>query len=168
MSAEKKKQMGVLGLIVALVLVLFGGVLFVGAASGWFDDIRVTLDTEYVCEDGCDENMIDLDVAGYEELIKAKKSFIVFVDQTGCTTADKLRGFAQDYAKEKGIKMYRMMFEQVKESSLHNAVHYYPSVALVSKGKVVGALQADSDADAPVYNDYEIFVEWINKYLEKK
>ena len=165
MSAEKKKQMGVLGLIVALVVVLFGGVLFVGAASGWFDSTKVTLDAEYVCGESCDGEFMELDAAGYEELVKARKSFVVFVDQGGCTTADRLRGFMQDYAREKGVKIYRMMFEQVKESSLHNAVHYYPSVALISKGKVVGALQADSDADAPAYNDYETFKEWMKKFF---
>lgn len=166
MSAEKRKQLGVLGLIIALVAVLFGGALFVGAASGWFDHAEVTLSSEYICGETCDGELMTLDVSGYEELMAAKKSFIVFVDQGGCTTADRLRGFMQDYAKEKGIKVYRMMFEQVKESSLHENVHYYPSVAVISKGKVVGALQADSDEDAGAYNDYDIFKEWIEKYLK--
>lgn len=167
MSAEKKKQIGVLGLIVALVVVLFGGVLFVGAVSGWFDS-KTVLDAEYVCGGNCDEEFMELDATGYEGLVAAKKSFVVFVDQGGCTTADRLRGFVQDYAREKGVKVQRMMFEQVKESSLHEQVKYYPSVAIVSKGKVTGYLQADSDADAPAYNDYESFKNWMNKYLEEK
>ena len=165
MSAEKKKQMGVLGLVIALVVVLFGSILFVGAVSGWFDSGKVALDAEYVCGGNCDGEYIELDAAGYQELVEARKSFVVFVDQGGCTTADKLRGFVADYARERGIKVYRMMFEQVKESSLHEYVKYYPSVAMVSKGHVVGYLRADSDEDASAYNDYTAFQGWMGRYL---
>lgn len=166
MSAEKKKQMGALGLIIALVAVLFGGVLFVGATSGWFDSTKVTLDSEYVCGEMCDGGLMELNAEGYNELEAKEKSFVVFVDQEGCTTADKLREFVQNYTREMGIKAYRMMFAQVKESSLHNNVKYYPSVAIVSKGRVVGALRADSDEDAAAYNDNVAFRAWIEKYLK--
>ena len=171
MGAEKKKQMGVLGLVIALVVVLFGGVLFVGAASGWFDSAEVVLDAEYRCEGECDGEFLEgaggsgLTAAEYEELVAAGKSFIVFVDQGGCTTADRLRGYVQDSAREAGVKVYRMMFSEVKESSLHEFVKYYPSVVVVSRGKVVGYLKADSDEDAPAYNDYGAFREWISRYL---
>ena len=77
MSAEKKKQMGVLGLVIALVVVLFGGVLFVGAVSGWFDGSKVTLDPEYYGE-GAD--FMELSAGEYDGLVEAKKSFVVFVD----------------------------------------------------------------------------------------
>lgn len=165
MSAEKKKQAGVLSLVIALVVVLFGSVLFMGLVSGWFDNTKVTLNEEYICKEDCNEGYMELDVAGYEELMEAKKSFVVFVDQGGCDTADRLRNFVSDYAKEKGIKIYRMMFSEVKETSLHESVKYYPSVAIVSNGKVVGALRADSDEDASAYNDYFDFTKWIGKHL---
>ena len=166
MSAEKKKQMGVLGLIVALVVVLFGGVLFVGAASGWFDNTKVVLDAEYICKETCDEELMDLDVAGYEGMTTAKKTSVIFVDQNGCTTADRLRGFIMDYAREKGIKVNKIMFEQVKETSLHDNVKYYPSVVILNKGNVIGWLKADSDEDAEAYNNYDAFKAWMGKYLE--
>lgn len=162
MSAEKKKQMGVLGLVIALVVVLFGSILFVGAVSGWFDNSKVTLDPEYV---GAGTDFMELDAAGYEGLVAAKKSFIVFVDQDGCTTADRLRGFVSDYAVATGVKVYRMMFSEVKKTSLHDNVKFYPSVAMISKGKVVGTLRADSDEDASAYNDYEAFKTWMGRYL---
>ena len=165
MSAEKKKQMGVLGLIVSLVVVLFGGVLFVGAVSGWFDNTKVSLDAEYVCKGDCGERIMPLTVDEYEGLVKAKKSFIVFVDQDGCTTADRLREYVTNYAAEVGIKVYRMMFAEVKGMTLGEKVKYYPSVALVSKGEVVGWLRADADEDAAAYNDYGAFKEWMGKYL---
>lgn len=165
MGAEKKKQVGVLGLVIALVVVLFGSVLFVGAASGWFDDAKVTLDAEYYGEFG---DFMELDAAGYEALVAEKKSFVVFVDQGGCTTADRLRGYVSEWASTAGVRVYRMMFSEVKESSLHEYVKYYPSFAVVSRGAVAGFLRADADEDAAAYNDYGEFVGWVGKYLQDR
>ena len=159
---DKNKHGGVLGLIVALVVVLIGGVVFVGAVSGWFDDPKITLDSEYYGEGA---EFMELTAGEYEGLVGAKKSFLVFVDQGGCTTADRLREYVTQYMTETGILVYRMMFAEVKESSLHSEVKYYPSVAVISKGKVVGYLRADADEDAEAYNSYDAFKEWISKYL---
>ena len=167
MGKEKKKQARVLGLIVALIVVLFGGLLFVGAVSGWFDDDKVILDNEYVNFEYDDEQSFyeELDAGKYDELVRLKKSFIVFVDQDGCTTADKLREYIIEYEKEVKIAVYRMMFSEVKESSLHEFVKYYPSVALVDRGVVRWYLRADSDEDDDFYNNYEVFKGWMNQHL---
>ncbi|MDO5451523.1 MAG: hypothetical protein Q4F56_00325 [Candidatus Saccharibacteria bacterium] len=162
MSAEKKKQMGVLGLVVALVVTLFGSLLFVGAVGGWFDGQKVTLDPEYYGEGA---EFMELSADEYEQLIEAKKSFVVFVDQDGCTTADRLREYMTKYMTETGISVYKMMFAEVKESSLHEVVKYYPTVAMISRGHVVGFLRADVDEDARFYNNYEDFREWMGRYL---
>ena len=69
MSKDKKKQVGVLGLVIALVVVLIGGVLFVGAVSGWFDDPKVTLDAEYYGEGA---EFMELTASEYEGLVEAK------------------------------------------------------------------------------------------------
>ena len=162
----KKRKPGALGLVIALVVVVFGGVLFMGAVSGWFSDNKVVLDEEYYCSESCEgEDFMSLTISEYEELIKEKKSFLVFIDQGGCTTADRLREYVSNYALEHGLKVYRMMFSEVKESSLHDQVKYYPSVAMVSRGNVISYLRADSDEDAILYNDYEAFKEWMGRYL---
>lgn len=162
MADGENKNGGVLALVIALVVVLIGGVLFVGAVSGWFDDPKVKLDAEYYA-DGAE--FMELSAGEYEGLVEAKKSFIVFVDQGGCTTADRLREYVTRYMTETGILTYRMMFEEVKESSLHEQVKYYPSVVVISKGRVMGYLRADSDEDAEVYNNYDAFKAWMGKFL---
>ena len=165
MGKDKKKQLGVLGLIVALVIVLIGGLIFMGAVAGWFDDPKVVIDSEYTCdsESGCD--YMGLTAEEYDELVKAQKSFVVFVDQDGCTTADRLRGYVSDWAASRGIKVYQMMFAEVKESSLHDYVKYYPSVVVVDKGTVRAWLRADSDEDAEMYNNYDVFNDWMGRYI---
>ena len=162
------RNWGVGKLVLALVVVVLSGVLFVGAASGWFDGgKKVVLDAEYVCRAECDGEFLEgeseagLNAREYEELIAAKKSFILLVDQGGCTTAERLKGYMRDFMKEAGGKAYRMMFSEVKNSSLHEKVKYYPSVVVVSRGEVIGFLRADSDEDAKMYNDYEEFKGWL-------
>ena len=162
-AVEKNKQKSALGLIVGLIVVLTFSVLFVGAVSGWFDDSMVVLDKEYLCNEECE--MMDLTVDKYEELVKGRASFVVFVDQDGCTTADKLRGFVQNWADDNGVRVYKMMFSDARKTSLHDYVRYYPSVAVVSKGKPVAWLRADEDEDSDAYNREEAFKEWIGKYL---
>ena len=161
--AKKQKQTG--WLIVALVAVVGGGVLFMGAVSGWFSQ-SFKLDAEYYCSEECEEQMVELSAEGYTELVENKKSFVVFVDQGGCTTADRVRQYMTDYTKEAGIKVYRMMFEQAKETTMHDYVKYYPSVVMVSKGKVLAFLRADEDEDAEMYNNYDVFKEWMQKYMK--
>lgn len=162
------RNWGVGKLVVALVAVVLSGVLFVGAVSGWFDwGKKVVLDAEYVCGAECDGEFLEgesgagLNAREYEELIAAKKSFILLVDQGGCTTAERLKGYMRDFMKEAGAKAYRMMFSEVKNSSLHEKVKYYPSVVVISRGEVIGFLRADSDEDAKMYNDYEEFKGWM-------
>ncbi len=170
-SKQGWRSWGVGKLAVALVVVVLGGVLFVGAASGWFDGgKKVVLDAEYVCGTECDGEFLEgesgagLTASEYEELIVAKKSFILLVDQGGCTTAERLKGYMRDFAKEAGVKVYRMTFSEVKNSSLHEKVKYYPSVVVVSRGEVIGFLRADSDDDAKMYNDYEEFKGWLRGF----
>lgn len=160
--STKKKQRNIIWLVLMLVVVVVGGVLFVGAVSGWFGEQKVVLDAEYY---NAQSGFTDLTAQEYEELVGAKKSFVVFVDQGGCTTADRLREYVGRYMEEAGVSVYKMMFAEVKESSLHEFVKYYPSVVIVSRGQVVAYLRADSDDDAKVYNNYEDLEGWMKRFL---
>ena len=154
-------------LLIGVFLVVGGGVLFVVAVSGGFDGTpKAEIDAEYRCGDNCDGEYMELSVGEYEKLVAEKKSFVVMVDQGGCKTADNLKKFVTEYAKTKGIKVYKMMFEDVKKTSLHDFVKYYPSVAVISKGKIIGFLRADADEDSDAYNKYDAFEAWANRYLK--
>lgn len=170
-SATMKKKLAglkVWQLVLLLLIVVGGALLFVGAVGGWFGKSEIILDAEYYCNGSCDNAMMELDGAEYEKLVKNGSSFVVFVDQSGCTTADRLKGYVMDYASEMGIRVYRMMFAEARETSLHDYVKYYPSVVVVSHGKVVKYLRADSDEDADYYNDYELFKGWMPVRIVEK
>ena len=163
--ASKKKGLKVWQLILALIVVVCGTLLFVAAAGGWFSQTKMSLDKEYYCGGACSDGFMELTPDEYEKLIGNRKSFIVLIDQNGCTTADRLRGFVRNYALETGIKVYRMMFSEMKGTTLHEKVKYYPSVVLVNKGNIVNFLRADSDEDADIYNNYDRFKGWMTQYL---
>lgn len=161
------KKLKVWQLVVGLVLVVSGSVLFAIGVSGGFGsgESKAVLDEEYICE-GCEFSYMDLESEEYEELITNKKSFIVMIDQGGCSTANTLKGFVKDFATDKGIKVYKMMYGDMRKTSMYDFVKYYPSVAVVSDGKVIGWLKANSDEDSDAYNQYEAFETWVNQYLK--
>ncbi|MBR3323916.1 hypothetical protein IKG24_00025 [Candidatus Saccharibacteria bacterium] len=160
------KKLKVWQLLLGLLFVVGGATLFVLAVSGVFGGAKVKLSSEYICGESCDGEYIELSADDYEKLIADKKSFVIFVDQGGCTTADRLEGFVKDWSINNGIKVYKIMFEDMKKTSLYNSVKYYPSVAVVSSGKVVNFLRADSDEDADAYNKYDAFLNWM-RFVEK-
>ena len=152
-------------LILGLVMIVTGSILFALAVSGVFDPSETELDAEYYCEGTCEEEFTELSKEDYEDLIKKKKSFVIFVDQSGCDGADRLRKFSSDYFSENGVKIYKMMFADLKETTLHEKVKYYPSLVVIRKGNVRAFLRADSDEDADAFNQYGSFIDWVNQHV---
>lgn len=152
-------------LVLGLVMIVTGSILFALAVSGVFDPSETELDAEYYCEDTCEGEFTELSKEDYEDLIKKKKSFVIFVDQSGCDGADRLRKFSSDYFSESGVKIYKMMFADLKETTLHEKVKYYPSLVVIRKGNVRAFLRADSDEDADAFNQYGSFIDWVNKHV---
>ena len=161
-SKKSNKTKGIIGLIIALVVVLLGGVLFIGAVSGWFDDLKIVLDAEY-CTD--EPQITPITPDEYQSLSDAHKSFLILVTQPGCKTAVNLKTYATDYIKERGLNIYEMDFSDLKKTSLYDTVKYYSSFIVISKGKVKAFLDAESNEHAPIYNSYEDFKAWLDLYI---
>jgi hypothetical protein len=163
---KKKQGKKAWVLVLALIVVVCGSVLFVGAVSGWFNGPAMAeIDSEFYCSSKCYLELKDISVDEYNEMVDASKSFVVVVDQGGCTTADRIKEYAEKYSNKRFFQFFRIMYSEIKETNLKEAVKYYPSVAVISKGKVIVALRADSDEDAPIYNNYDDFENWMNKHI---
>lgn len=150
--------------VVALVAAVITIGVVVGVANGWFGGQKVELDVEYY---NTNRGFVEIDPNEYESLVNGEKSFMVFVDQSGCTTADRLREYMKIYMEQNKVSVYKIMFEDIRNTSLHDFIKYYPSIAIVEKGKVKTYLRADSDEDVGIYNNYSDFEQWIDKYLRK-
>ena len=158
---KEEKRATILALIVGGALIL--AVVALGVRDGWFKGGgKVVLSEEFY---GKFTDYESLSVEEYEDLIKNNKTFVVFVDQGGCETATTLRGFVRDWAIEAKVKVRRIAFSKMKETSMYRVVKYYPSVVVIEKGKVRTFLRADSGEDADKYNDYNAFKSWIEQYI---
>ena len=133
-----------------------------GVRGGWFNERKIVLEEEYLGEF---TDYMSISAEDYEKLIEEKNSFILLVDQYGCNAADTMREFVKDWATEKKVKVLKIMFSEMRETSLHEYVKYYPSVAIISEGEVIGYLRADSNEDSEMFNDYEVFKNWVEKYF---
>lgn len=163
---KKKQGKRIWVLVLALVAVVFGTVLFVGAVSGWFAGPFVAeIDSEFYCNSKCYLELKDISVDEYNKMVGDKKSFVIVVDQGGCTTADRVKEYAAKYSNKRFFQIFKIAFSKIKDTNLSEAVEYYPSVAIISKGRVIAALRADSDEDAPAYNNYDDFEAWMNKHI---
>lgn len=115
----------------------------------------------------CFGNFVNIDAVGYENLILNQKSYMVLVDQDACVTSERLKEFINRYVGDSGLKVYRIMYEDMKATSLYDKVNYYPSVAIIKKGKVIGWLDFNSDADTDKFNEYDAFSKWVDGFLGK-
>lgn len=119
------------------------------------------LDNEYYAA----SESIDIDKEAYEKLVSEKKSFVVLIDKPGCTTTAKMRENMANFPYDTQFKYYRMMWNEVKKSSLHDKVKFTPSVAIVKSGEVYKWLQADKDEDTEYFNSGDALRDWIRKYI---
>ena len=108
---------------------------------------------------------IDITGEEYEKLLHEKKSFLVFVDQSGCITAEGLRKNLEEIQKERNFKVYRIMFSDARETSMSEYVKFYPSLVIVGQGEIKSWLKADADEDTERYKTKVDLEDWLNKYI---
>lgn len=109
---------------------------------------------------------IDLTTDEYNQLIQDKASFIVFIDQVNCITANKLREMLGHIADEHQIHIYHIMWADISDTNLREKVKYYPSVAIIQNSQVVDALDANADAHTAYYNSEADLKAWLSRYVE--
>lgn len=165
-SKDSAAKLKLWGLLIGLIVVVVGSILFAVAVSGGFDNVsRATIDEDFLCQGECKRELLGMSPELYNRFSEKQKSFVVMIDQEGCTTADRLKDYITIYASEHGFRPFMMMFEDMKETSLYDSVKFYPSVVVISEGKVIGFLRADADEDSDAYNKYNAFENWMSKYL---
>ena len=152
----KRWQIGVaIGALVA-VLVGLGVGLWLRLAGGKFE---------------FDDNLygraelIEIDAAGYDELVAEKASFGLLVYQPLCTASYEFTQIVTAVTEAEQVSFYQIPFSQLKETALAEVVKYYPSFVLVREGEVVDALDAESDEDTAIYKEQTAFYDWLTGYV---
>ena len=109
--------------------------------------------------------LIEIDAAGYDELVAEKASFGLLVYQPLCTTSYDFTQIVTAFAEAEQVSFYQIPFSQLKETALAEVVKYYPSFVLVREGEVVDALDAESDEDTAIYKEQAAFYDWLTGYV---
>ena len=122
----------------------------------------VTLSPEYYDATA----VIDINQDQYDQLIKDEKSFVIMVDNPGCTTTARMREFLNDLPTEHQFVYYKIMWQDAKVTDLHNYIKYFPSLAIIDHGRVAYYLSADSDQDAPYYNNATDLANWLETRIK--
>lgn len=110
--------------------------------------------------------VIDINQEQYDQLIKAEKSFVVMVDNPGCTTTARMREFLSALPEDLQFVYYRIMWSDAKETSLHDYVKYFPSIAIIDHGRMAYYLRADEDADSDYYNSASDLQAWLEQRIK--
>ena len=154
------RRLKVWQLILLLILVVGASTGLIVGASMVGRDNRTVIGEKYRCESEVCE-FIDIDEMEYNELVAGGESFVIFVDQEGCSAANTLREIVRKYMNEHNIRICRIWFDKMKKTVLSNKIKYYPSAAIIKDGELKKWLDAGSEKDADVYNNYEAFSGWV-------
>lgn len=121
---------------------------------------KAVIDTEYV---GSTELRI-IDAEEYEKMVSEGKSFILTSYLPTCTA--HMIKFSQNISEEKKISLFYMDWSDIKKTSLKGEVEFSPSVIIISKGKPIAHLNANSNDDIEKYNNYDVFKAWIEEKVK--
>ena len=108
----------------------------------------------------------DINSTEYKQMINDKKSFVAMIDNPGCVTTAKMRDMMSSFSDNLIFTYYRIYWQDTKETNIREKVKYFPSIIIVDHGKIVAALDADSDEDAKYYNNASDLETWLKKYIK--
>lgn len=102
------------------------------------------------------------------DLIENEESFAIYIHQPFCSTSYEFNKILTKFAEEYQISFYKISFDDMKETEMHETIQYYPSFAIYKDGELIDYLDAESDEDLPRYKDAEEFAKWFGSYIQLK
>lgn len=126
-----------------------------------FKEETFYLDDEYYGNN----SLIEIDSNELKTLEESKKSFIVFIYQPFCSTPHSFSDNIVEFLDTYQISFHKILFSEIKDTSITNYIKYCPSVVIYHKGKIVAYLDPNSNKDIPYYESVEGFKKWFTKYV---
>ena len=108
----------------------------------------------------------EIEKEDYNELIKNKESFGVFIYQPLCTTSYNFNKVVTKFMNMYNVSFYKMSFANLKETDLKSKIKYYPSFAIFKEGELIDYLDANSKEDASIYKSVDYFASWFSSYVK--
>lgn len=106
-----------------------------------------------------------IEVSNEELLDKQDETYVLFTYNNYCNLSVPCDQIFEVFMKKYKIDFLSIPYEDFKETTLHDTVLYAPSVIIVSEGKIIAYLDAESDEDLIRYTDANEFEKWLDKYV---
>lgn len=150
----KKRLLATISSIIAIAVA--GLIAFIVISESKF-----RVEEEYY-DDGIIEKISAQDL---ETLVNNKESFLLFVSQQDCRTADDFRKVIQSYIASTPLHVFETSFSDLKSTNIASEVRFYPSFLVFKNGKLVRYLRADSDDDVPAYTTKDGLESWLKQVI---
>ena len=151
LTMNKKKLLLVISVLILLSIIIF--ITFKVLNRNFY------LDDKYY---GNNE-IYEIGIEEFNNLISNKESFGIFVYQPACTTSAEFEQVLYDFFKQNNMSIYKIKFSDIYEHT--DFLKFYPSFIIYKNGKMVDFLEADKDKDLKYYQSVDGFKEWFTKYV---
>ncbi len=155
MKKNNKKKFNYKILIFILIIFIIGIIIFI------LNNNKIELESCSYNYNGTDFVKISSD----EVNNKLDSNYILFTYNSFCSFKIPCDSIFKEYMTNNKILIYSIPFSEFKNTYLYSKVKYAPSVIIISSGKVIAYLDANSDSDLDNYQDINKFTKWINKYI---
>jgi len=159
-KTKKSSHWKIIGLFVVVAIIITAAATILAVNLSNTADPLVTLNAP---TNG--SRIVDITKDDYNNLINDKKSFVIMVDNPGCTTTARMREMLENLPEDERFSYYRIMWQDAMETGLYEYIKYFPSLAIVQEGQIKYYLQADSDDDATYYNDQSALESWLKSRI---
>lgn len=105
----------------------------------------------------------EIDIDKFNELLSNKESFGIFIYQPACSTSADFEQVLYDFLNQNQISIYKIKFSDIYEHT--DFLKFYPSFIIYKDGKMIDFLEADKDDDLKYYQSVDGFKEWFTKYV---
>ncbi len=110
-------------------------------------------------------SLIEIDSDALKTLEEDKRSFAVFVYQPYCTTSYDFNNHVTKFLDTYQMTFHKILFSNIKDTSIANYVKYCPSVVIYQNGQVVAYLDASSNKDMVYYESVKGLKKWFTTYV---
>ena len=141
--------------LIVIVIIL---TMFVTGCSTTF-----SLEEKYYSE----SNLVEIDTSVFNKLLLDKESFGIFIYDASCISSSEFNKVLLEFSNKYKIYLYKISFQNMKETSLSEKVKFCPSFAIYKNGKLIDYLDASSDEDTDIYKSVDNFSNWFFGYVNK-
>ena len=155
MSARTKKPYIIISIIIVVIIAI------IIIAISLFNNHPVKLpDSDY----GVSE-FVEITSSDYEKMIAEKQTFVLMIDNVGCSTAERLRHMLANFSDSLKFKYYKIMWPDAKTTNLAEHIKYFPSIVIIENGELKSYLDPESDDDTKYYHNAPDLQKWLESYI---